>query len=102
MVRVTVELCPGGDETHPQHLGTARIALRRVVGNLGDYTATLSKWRRPNESWKSGVVLGFNRITRGPWDLLGAAVCSCLGQRLAGVRVVTAESLADPGTEGAK
>ena len=96
MVRVTVELCPGGDESKPRHLGTARIANRRVTGDLADYTVTLSKWGDPKARWKSGAVLGFNRVTRGPWDLLGAAIAACLGTRLAGCRVVQLDDLAPP------
>lgn len=95
MIRVTVELLPFGDPTHPEHLGTALIAndIRDSLesgGRLGSYQVVLSKRGHPIESisgapasriWKRGQVRGFDRIKRGPWDLLYLALDSIVASR---------------------
>lgn len=71
MIRITVELLPGGDASRARHLGTATIA-NDATGDArtGNYVFTLSKWGRPKVVWKRGAVRGFPRLARGPWDLL--------------------------------
>lgn len=85
MIRVTIELVPGGIG-EPRHMGTAIISNEgarsvRTRGNLGDYSATFSQWGKPNKTWKRGRVLGFRRKTRGPWDLLYLALRDAVGDR---------------------
>ena len=82
MIRVTVELLPFGDETKAEHLGTAIIA-NDLTGDVetGNYWATFSKWGRPNQVWKRGQVVNFERQTRGPWDLLYLALRDAVGMR---------------------
>lgn len=87
MIRVTVELCPGGDESRARVLGIARIAndlhdSLATGGDLGSYRATFSKWApKESEVWKRGTVRGFDRKGRGPWDLLFLALRSAVGAR---------------------
>lgn len=86
MIKVTIELCPGGDESRARHLGTARISndlgdTLASEGRLGSYDVELSKWGRPDVTWKRGKVKGFRRQTRGPWDLLLLALLTTVGKR---------------------
>ena len=87
MIRVTVELCPGGDESKARVLGVGRIAndlWDSVVTNgaQGSYIATFSKWApKQGETWKRAQVSGFDRIKRGPWDLLYLALRRAVGSR---------------------
>lgn len=86
MIRVTVELLPHGDESRKRHLGTCEIAndLEESLasrGDLGSYAVRLSKWGQPTQTWKRGRVGGFDRIKRGPWDLLYLALKDTVGYR---------------------
>lgn len=71
MVRITIELCPKGDVSNPQHLGTGYI-INDAHGTkqLGNYDVVLSKRGRPKTIWKRGRVVGFKREQFGAWDLL--------------------------------
>lgn len=82
MIRITVELLPGGDASQAKHLGTATI-WNDGSGDveIGNYGATFSKWGRPGEVWKRGTVKNFPRHGRGPWDLLYLALKSAVGTR---------------------
>jgi len=84
MIRVTVELLPGGDASRARHLGTAEIANDGTgTAEAGNYVVTLSKWGRPKQAWKRGAFSGFDRKRLGPWDLLLCALISCgIGDRL--------------------
>lgn len=83
MLRITVELLPGGDKARARHMGTATISLKGVSeqGTVGAYEATFSKWGRPSEAWKHSTVASFRRKTRGPWDLLYLALDAAVGSR---------------------
>ncbi len=87
MIRVTVELCPGGDQSKPRLLGIALIAnnVRDTVesgGARGTYLALFSKWApKQDETWKRGRVTGFDRVKRGAWDLLYLALRDAVGDR---------------------
>ena len=95
MIRVTVELLPGGDASRPKHLGTCLIAndledSSESDGRLGSYLIALSKWGRPITSirtaaqrdvWRRGRITGFRRRSRGPWDLLYLALRETVGDR---------------------
>lgn len=54
-----------------RHLGTA-IIINDGTGDkdTGNYSYTLSKFGRPKQAWKRGIIKGFERLRRGPWDLL--------------------------------
>lgn len=88
MIRVTVELIPGGIG-RPRLLGIAEISKDPVEsetnttdGKLGSYTITLSKWApKQGELWKRGRVEGFDRKRRGAWDLLFLGLRDCVGGR---------------------
>jgi hypothetical protein len=83
MLVVTVELWPGGDESRKRHLGTAKIVNDGTgTTRVGNYTATLSKWGRPNQVWKRGSFRGFRRQAYGAWDLLGGALVGLLSDRI--------------------
>lgn len=83
MLRVTVELLPGGDESRKQDLGTAEISLAGASEDAqeGNYNVMLSKWGRPKQAWKRGSVEGFPRKKLGPWDLLFWALTATVGER---------------------
>lgn len=80
MLRITIELVPGGDETRKRHLGTAEI-INDASGNidLGNYTVRLSRMGNPTATWRCGRVKGFRRQVYGPWDLLYLAIGAALG-----------------------
>lgn len=82
MIRVTVELLPGGSELHRKHLGTAEIE-NDTTGDVlfGNYKVRLSKWGKPTHTWKRGKVNGFPRKKLGPWDLLFRALLVTVGDR---------------------
>ncbi len=83
MIRVTVELLPGGDESKVKHLGTAYITNDGTGDfDTGNYDIKLSKWGQPNSIWKTGRFIGFPRLKLGPWDLLCMALIATLGDRL--------------------
>ena len=87
MLKVTIELLPHGDESRSRILGIATIsndgeASLKTDGELGDYNVSLSKWApKQSETWKSGRVERFNRLSRGPWDLLYLALRNIVGKR---------------------
>lgn len=88
MIRVTIDLCPGGNEDPKAvvHKGTLKIwndleQSEETEGRLGSYKATLSKWHHPKNVWKKGKVRDFNRRTRGPYDLLFLALLDSVGRR---------------------
>lgn len=86
MIRVTVDLCPGGDEEAARHLGTAVIhndlqQSLETSGHIGSYKVRLSKWGKPKSTWKRGRVLDFARRSRGPWDLLFLSLLDTVGKR---------------------
>jgi hypothetical protein len=82
MIRVTVELLPGGNEEGKRHLGTAYIVNEGTgSAEIGNYRAQFSKWGEPEVIWKKGYVRGFPRKGLGPWDLLGVALATVLANR---------------------
>ena len=82
MIRVTIELLPHGIESKKCHLGTMTIA-NDGSGDIenGNYHVALSKWGRPNESWKQGIVKNFPRRRLGPYDLIYQALRNIIGNR---------------------
>ncbi len=82
MLIITIELAPGGDMAHKQHLGTATI-INDGTGTLavGNYEVRLSKWGRPGVTWRRGRIEGFPRQRLGPYDLLLRALQVTVGGR---------------------
>jgi hypothetical protein len=82
MLRVTIEVVPRGDESRKRHLGTVEI-VNDGTGNeyRGNYAVRLAKFGRPNHNWLRGVVRGFDRVRRGPYDLLLQCLVATVGHR---------------------
>lgn len=82
MVRVTIELLPGGYEDNKRHLGTIEIA-NDATGNLkiGNYKAKLSRRGNPNSTWKTTEIKDFPRLQRGAYDLLYQILENVVGER---------------------
>lgn len=82
MLRVTIEMIPQGDESRKRHLGTLEIANDGTGDHQsGNYTVRLAKFGRPNHDWMRGVVRGFDRVRRGPYDLLLQCLVATVGGR---------------------
>lgn len=73
MIRVTLELVPGG-VGEPEHLGTIEIDNRvtrtmGTQGKKGDYGYKLKKKRQ--SVWVAdGVIENFPRLSYHPWNLV--------------------------------
>lgn len=87
MIRVTVELVSAIHPSRSRVLGVAEISndvqtSLLTEGDRGAYDVRLSKWApKTGETWKRGRVEGFDRVKRGPWDLLFLALRGCVGDR---------------------
>ncbi len=87
MIRVTVELVSAIHPSRNRVLGVAEIANDGETtllssGSRGTYRVRLSKWApKLGETWKRGRVEDFDRVRRGPWDLLFLALRACVGGR---------------------
>lgn len=81
MIRVTIEMIPGG-LGEPRHMGTIEIA-NDSTGTIekGNYKVRLAPFGKPAGSWMRGVVKNFCRKTRGPYDLLLQALIATVGDR---------------------
>jgi hypothetical protein len=95
VIRCTIDLLPGGDETRKRTIGCVEIA--NVGGDLvhGDYVVVLKKtppfpgalraaWRKgtltpgqDDEEIMVGKVEGHHRSRRGSYDLLYRALAAC-------------------------
>ncbi|HEX9391511.1 MAG TPA: hypothetical protein VF928_09390 [Usitatibacteraceae bacterium] len=82
MIRVTIQMLPGGDESKARNLGTIEIA-NDGTGTIsrGNYMARFMKFGRPKSIWKTGLVRDFPRQSRGPYDLLLRALVAVVGPR---------------------
>lgn len=67
MIRVTVELLPGGDTVEPVVLGTAGLANVTPSVDPAAYVAVV---QGPGQQWTT-VIEGHNR-SRGVWALVAA------------------------------
>lgn len=93
MLRVTIEMLPGGSEEDAITLGVGYIAndvrqTARTGGELGDYTVRLMKssaYAKRSGVWRRGAVKRFPRRRLGPWDLLYRALAATVGDRNRGV-----------------
>lgn len=85
-IKVTVELISAIDPKRSKVLGVALITndgIRTTEDHgHGAYDVTLSKWApKLNQVWKRAKVPEFDRVKRGPWDLLYLALRACVGDR---------------------
>ncbi len=80
MLRITIELLPGGDESRKKTIATGTIANLGTAGPaIGNYFVDLrDKAGRP---WKHGTVSGFPRKRLLAWDLLCRALTVIVGDR---------------------
>jgi hypothetical protein len=82
MLRVTIEILPSGDENRKRHLGTVEIANDGTgSAEVGNYSIRLAKFGRPDQTWLQGKLNGFDRIKRGPYDLLLQCLLATVGVR---------------------
>ena len=99
MLRITIEMIPKG-VGKPRHLGTIEIANEGLKetsdlfdnGERGTYKVRLSKFGNPMSDWMKGVVKNFDRVNRGPYDLLMQALAATVGKRnLAALKMLKEE-----------
>lgn len=87
MIRVTIEMLPGGQENHPRRREIGRIEISNdVTGSLstGNYNVKLLKSKEYSSApgvWRRGRVEGFDRVKLGPYDLLYQALKACVAGR---------------------
>lgn len=94
MIRVTIEMLPGGDESRRRVIGLIKIANHGEVrlDGTSDYGVVLTKtppfsgalkerWRKAkfedDDEAIVGEVVGFHRTKRGVYDLLYRALEAC-------------------------
>lgn len=89
MLKITIELLPGGYESKKRILGTMTIVndLSSNGPTVGNYIIKIFKWAdkykkcRKSNVWKRGTVKNFPREKLGPWDLLLRALQNTIGDR---------------------
>jgi hypothetical protein len=95
MLRCTIELLPGGDESRARTIGLVEIANVGGTLEIGNYAVVLKKtppfagalkaaWKkapitlsREDEEIIAGQVEGHHRTRRGSYDLLYRALVAC-------------------------
>ena len=94
MIRCTIELLPGGDESRARTIGLVEIANIGGTDEFGNYAVVLKKcppfrnalreaWRRgrytsgEDDEAIAGEVIGHHRTRRGVYDLLYRALKAC-------------------------
>lgn len=82
MIKITVELCPFGDESKSKVIGLAKI-WNTGTGNktIGEYGYKIFKYGNPRNIWKEGIVTGFPRLKLTGWDLLYRVLKDSFGNR---------------------
>lgn len=93
MIKITVELVSAIHPSRSRLLGVALITNTGLASQTGyQYKVKLSKWApKDAETWKGGVfekenseegyIENFDRVKRGPWDLLYLALKAVVGGR---------------------
>lgn len=86
MLRVTVELVPGGDESRARVLHVAEISndgkkTAATLGAKGDYNVRLSSRGILSRAFRIGRVTDFPRKRLTAWDLLYRALKNLIGDR---------------------
>lgn len=109
MIRCTIELLPGGDESRARVIGCVEIANISLLGDMSDYAVVLKKTPpfpgALKAAWRKGLIrhdgqqatdisvaedeeimagkVGHHRTKRGSYDLLYRALKACgLEERL--------------------
>jgi hypothetical protein len=95
MLRCTIEILPGGDESKKRTIGCVEIANVGGTLEIGEYAVVLKKtppfagalkaaWRKgtlragqDDEEIITGAVIGHHRQKRGSYDLLYRALKAC-------------------------
>ena len=94
MLRCTIELLPGGDESRARTIGVVEIANVGGTREVGNYSVALKKTPpftgALRQAWKRGLlkggeddeaivanVEGHHRTKRGSYDLLYRALRAC-------------------------
>ncbi len=78
MIRVTVELLPGGFGP-AEHMHTAYITNNGSgTKTRGNYDVWLSQRGRPNTTWREGKVKGHRRKKYSAFHLLRLALEACI------------------------
>lgn len=95
MLRCTIELVPGGDESRVRTIGCVEIANVGGTQEIGNYAVVLKKtppfagalraaWKKgtlkpghDDEEIIAGEVIGHHRTRRGSYDLLFRALKAC-------------------------
>lgn len=82
MLVIKIELWPGGRKDLKRDMGTMFI-VNSGAGTraMGVYEVMMSKWRKPEEPYRIGVVSGFDRINGSPWELMRRAIVAATDQR---------------------
>jgi hypothetical protein len=87
MIRVTIDLIDTVDNSRSRCKGICYITNNFVTslesqGRFGTYNYRITKWDpNINRVWRQGTVGPFDRVKRGPWDLLYLVLKSVLGDR---------------------
>lgn len=89
MLVIKLELWPAGNEAKARVIGTAVITNQVAAtvasgGELGDYECELrggTATGNPEYLWKRVSLQGFNRKTRGMWDMLYLLLAKAVGTR---------------------
>lgn len=93
MIRCTIELLPGGDESRARKIGLVEIANVGGTAQVGNYAVILTKtppfsgalkaaWKRgllrgEDDDAIAATVEGHHRTLRGSYDLLYRALKAC-------------------------
>jgi len=72
MLRITVEMCPGGSDNNKRTLGVMEIANcgSSFSEEVGHYQYWISQCDKPNTKWKTGRVYNFLRKKYRFWHLI--------------------------------
>lgn len=82
MIKITIELCPFGDEKNSKVIGLAKIWNDLSGGkSKGNYGYKIFKRGNPSFVWKEGRLQGFPRLKLTGWDLLFRILYKEFGER---------------------
>lgn len=83
MVRVTIEILPFGSEKRKKEIGRIEITNDgKGTARTGYYKAELHKsLSKKGGIWKTVFVDSFDRVRRGPYDLLYQVLREAVGER---------------------
>jgi hypothetical protein len=80
MLRITIELVPGGNEDRKKVIATGTITNLGTSGpSVGNYFVDLRD--KAGRLWRHGTIFGFPRRKLLAWDLLCRALTALIGDR---------------------